>query len=93
MSYRSASIVALVLVGTVLTVAFPAAEPPGATRWIVPLQSERQLDGILRAAEARQSGLGSRRAPTSSPRDSGVSTMASAAKAYMRSAGSSEPSS
>jgi len=53
MNYRIGIMVAAVIILSGLTLAFPSWDVGDHTRWIVPIHSEAQATGILRAAAAR----------------------------------------
>jgi hypothetical protein len=53
MGYRIAVSTAAAAILVTLALAFPNEERPSQTRWIVSLQNQRQLAGLLQAAEAR----------------------------------------
>ena len=52
-NHRIALLVTVASVGVTLTVAFPGSETSDPTRWVVDIRNAHQVDGIVRAAEAR----------------------------------------
>jgi len=53
MKYRIAASTAAAAMLVTLTLAFPNDDGPNQTRWIVPIRSPQQIQGLLRAATAR----------------------------------------